>query len=372
MSAAQPETAARPERLAAVRLALVPDLGGAGLRRLLAAVGAGDEQDRLLRAARATPHLLRRALRVGGRRAARLARALRRADPEAELRAAAEAGVEVLAVCDPDYPAALRALPDPPMALYRRGAYGVRDGLAVAVTGTRSASAYGTRTARSLAGDLARAGVTVIAGLGRGIDVAAHEGALEAGGRTLAVLPSGLLAPYPPEHAPLLERICAQGAAFSELPLRSGPGPSGFARRARLMAVLGLAVLVVEAGERSGALAVVRQALETGREVLAVPGPVDSPTSRGTLRLLQEGAAPVGSSQDVFQVLGWCASPALSLPPDEARVLQRLSALDGAAGDLERMAEAAGVSPEVVAAHLLTLELRGLVARTAEGNYVVL
>ena len=100
MRAAQSETAARPERLAAVRLALVPDLGGAGLRRLLAAVGAGDEQDRLLRAARATPHLLRRALRVGGRRAARLARALRRADPEAELRAAAEAGVEVLAVCD--------------------------------------------------------------------------------------------------------------------------------------------------------------------------------------------------------------------------------------------------------------------------------
>ena len=107
------------------------------------------------------------------------------------------------------------------------------------------------------------------------------------------------------------------------------------------MAVLGLAVLVVEAGERSGALAVVRQALETGREVLAVPGPVDSPTSRGTLRLLQEGAAPVGSSQDVFEVVGWSATPALSLPPDEARVLQRLSALDGAAGDLERTAEAA-------------------------------
>ena len=170
----------------------------------------------------------------------------------------------------------------------------------------------------------------------------------------------------------MLDKICAQGAAFSELPLRCGPGPSGFARRARLMAVLGLAVLVVEAGERSGALAAVRHALDTGREVLAVPGPVDSPTSRGTLRLLQEGAAPVGSSQDVFQVLGWCASQALCLPPDEARVLQRLSALDGAVGDLERTAEAAGLTPEVVAGHLLTLELRGLVARTAEGRYVVL
>ena len=140
MRTAQPETAARPERLAAVRLALVPDLGGAGLRRLLAAVGADGEEGGLLRAARATPHLLRHALGVSGRRAARLARALRRADPEAELRAAAEAGVEVLALCDPDYPAALRVLPDPPVALYRRGGYGVRDGLAVAVTGTRSAS----------------------------------------------------------------------------------------------------------------------------------------------------------------------------------------------------------------------------------------
>jgi DNA processing protein len=172
--------------------------------------------------------------------------------------------------------------------------------------------------------------------------------------------------PYPPENVGLLERVASEGAALSEFPLRAEPEPSHFPRRNRLIAALSLAVLVVEAGERSGALSTARHALDLGREVLAVPGPVDAEGARGTLRLLQEGAFAVGSAQDVFAALGWCGRAPPDLPPEERALLDLLAA--GAV----TAAEAAGrlsLREEAAAGLLLVLEIRGLATRGADGRY---
>jgi DNA processing protein len=243
-----------------------------------------------------------------------------------------------------------------------------RDRRAVAVVGSRRATPYGARVARSLAGDLARAGVTIVSGLARGIDAAAHEAALTAGGRTVAVLGSGLLDPYPPEHDDLLARVAGSGAVLSEFALHAPPRRLSFPRRNRVVAALGLAVIVVEAAARSGALSTAGHALDLGRHVLAVPGPVDKDTGRGSLRLLQEGATPVGSAQDVFAALGWCQAAKSDLPPEERRVLE---ALRGRAATPEDIAGTLAMSEEVAAGLLVSLELRSLIKRVEGGKYAV-
>jgi DNA processing protein len=296
-----------------------------------------------------------------------LARALARADPAAERAAAAEAGIQVDYGGGPGYPSALGELADPPPVVYRRGELLDCDRQAVAIVGSRRATPYGLRMARTLAGDLARAGVTIVSGLARGIDAAAHEAALAAGGRTVAVLGSGLLEPYPPEHADLAERVAACGVVVSEFPLHAPPRRPNFPRRNRVVAALSLAVLVVEAAARSGVHSTVGHALDLGRVVLAVPGPIDCETGRGTLRLLQEGAGPVGSAHDVFAALDWCAPPGLDLPPEERRVL---AALQEHAATAEDVAEATAAPVEVAAGLLVALEVRGLVERAEGGRYV--
>ena len=295
-----------------------------------------------------------------------LARALARARPERERTRAHGVGARVIAWGEEGYPAALRDLPDPPCALYLRGALLDCDARAVAVTGARRATPYGMRVARALAGDLARAGVTIVAGLARGIDAAAHEGALSSGGRTIAVLGSGLLRPYPPEHLDLVERIAKQGVVLSEFPLEAPPARLHFPRRSRVVAALALATVIVEAGRRGAALTTARHALDLGRTVLAVPGPVDSPAAGGTLRMLQDGAAPCGSATDVFAALGWCDLPPSELPVDELRVLE---ALGEGGSTAAAVADETGLPEEVAAGYLITLEVRGLVAREG-GRYV--
>jgi DNA processing protein len=312
---------------------------------------------------------LMRVLGVRADEARMLGRDLLRADPARELGAAAAAGVAVLPWGSPDYPAPLRHLADPPPVLFVRGSLLPCDARAVAVIGSRRATPYGLRVARALAGDLARAGVTVIAGLARGIDAAAHGAALCAGGRTLAVLGSGLLNPYPAEHLGLLEEIAGKGAVLSEFPLCAAPLRRHFPQRNRIIAALSLGTLVVEASPTSGALGTVRHALDLGRAVMAVPGPVDEECSLGTLRLLQEGAAAVGAAQDVFAALGWCApGPASALPDGEREVLEALGP-DGATP--AEAAASLGIPEEVAAGHLVTLEIRGLVSREEGGRYVI-
>ena len=223
----------------------------------------------------------------------------------ADLRATCdEHEIKILGDISPDYPRMLREIPDPPGVLFVQGELRESDGLAIAIVGTRRATRYGRRQAERLASGLARAGFAVVSGLARGVDAAAHRGALDGGGRTLAVLGSGLLNLYPPEHGDLARRIAGQGAVISELPPFQPPQSGAFPQRNRLISGMSLGVVVVEAAERSGALITARHAMEQGREVFAVPGRVDTPTSRGCHRLLRDGARLVESVEDILDELG--------------------------------------------------------------------
>ncbi|MBI2526697.1 MAG: DNA-protecting protein DprA [Candidatus Rokubacteria bacterium] len=204
---------------------------------------------------------------------------------------------------DAGFPLLLREIPAPPERLHLRGCLLDEDALAVAVVGSRQATPYGIAVAERLAFDLAARGVTVVSGLARGIDSAAHRGALEAGGRTIAVLGSGLDVIYPPENRRLAARIAAQGAVVSQYAMDARALPQHFPERNRVIAGLSLGVVVVEAAEKSGSLITARHALELGREVMAVPGRITSPTSRGAHRLLKDGAAPVEGWEDVVAQL---------------------------------------------------------------------
>lgn len=252
------------------------------------------------------------------------------ADPEKELRAAAKAGVSVLTLRDEGYPELLKNIYDPPLVLYVRGE--LKPAPAAAIVGTRKATAYGLRTAGRLARELAAAGVTVVSGLARGIDTAAHRACVEAGGTTWAALGTGLNVIYPPENRRLEDGIVgAGGALISEFPLDKGPLSANFPRRNRIISGLSLATVVVEGGFESGALITARFALEQGREVLAVPGPVDSPVSRGPNFYIRSGACLAETGGDIVgsfpsgHLSGLKPAAAKETPCPSAAALKKLS-----------------------------------------------
>ncbi len=252
----------------------------------------------------AAPSELREVQGVGPKLVRKIADADHELDVQAEIDLCRRRGIKILVESDPDYPRALREIHDPPGVLFVRGALKPDDALAVGIVGTRHGTQYGLRTAERLAGSLARAGLTIVSGLARGIDAAAHRGALAAGGRTIAVLASGVTNIYPPEHDRLAEEVAAHGALVSEAPPGGEPLAGMFPQRNRLISGLSLGVIVVEAADRSGALITARHAMEQGREVFAVPGNVDSRTSRGCHRLIRDGARLVESADDVLEELG--------------------------------------------------------------------
>jgi DNA processing protein len=240
-------------------------------------------------------------------------------DISGALRAIDECGIWLLLDTSPLYPAALRAIHDPPVFLWVRGTLDERDEVAVGIVGTRRVSEYGRGMAQRLAGDLARAGVTVVSGLARGIDTAAHRGALEAGGRTLACCGCGLDIVYPGENRALMDAIIQNGATISEFAPTTHPEPWHFPARNRIISGLSAGIVVVEAAERSGALITADYAMEQGREVFAVPGNALKPQSRGPHGLIKQGAALVESAQDILEALDARALPfepaARSVPP---------------------------------------------------------
>jgi DNA processing protein len=252
----------------------------------------------------AAPSELREVPGVGVKLCRAIVRARDELDVETELQLCREHGLRIVTEADEDYPPGLRDIPDPPGVLFVRGRLEPRDVMAIGVVGTRHATQYGLRQAERLGEGLTRAGFTVVSGLARGVDAAAHRGALQAQGRTLAVLGSGLLKLYPPEHRGLSEQIAESGAVLSEAPLRAKPLSGAFPQRNRLISGLSLGVIVVEASLRSGALITAEHAMEQGREVFAVPGPIDSHVSHGCHRLLREGARLVESVDDVLEELG--------------------------------------------------------------------
>ncbi len=226
-------------------------------------------------------------------------------DAKAELELAEKLSVWIIHLDDARYPPVLKRIYDPPPVLYVRGSLTKSDNLCIAIVGCRRCSLYGQEQASRLAHFLASAGFTICSGMARGIDTAAHQGALSAQGRTIAVQGCGLANIFPPENKKLFELICESGACISELPLCYEPLAENFPPRNRIIAGLSLGTIVVEADLRSGALITAKAALENNREVMAVPGKVDSPVSRGTHRLLKNGAKLVESVDDVIESLGY-------------------------------------------------------------------
>lgn len=363
-----------------VRLACLPGVGSRLRRLLLERFGSPQG------VFAATEAEIAGVARIGPALARRIATA---ADDEA----AADA---VLALCRdrdvgivregaPGYPGLLARIDDPPGLLFTRGTFLPCDALAVAIVGARHATPYGLKVAERLAGGLARAGYTVVSGLARGIDAAAHRGALAAGGRTIAVLGSGVLNVYPPEHADLACDVIASGALVSELPPLMEPTAGTFPQRNRIVSGLSLGVVVVQAAERSGALITARLAGEQGREVFAVPGEIDCRMSRGSHRLLRDGAKLVEHVDDILEEFGPLfetattadgravhAAAELQLGDIERQVL---TAYDTAAGGgtgpvaIDDLIEATALASSQVLATLCALEMRRLIRRLP-GNQV--
>jgi DNA processing protein len=360
---------------AALRLALVPGVGPRIRRKLLEKFGTPQA------VFDASPSQLRAVHHVGPKLSQAIRAAAEEIDVEAEIELCRRNQVQILSDEHDAYPRLLRDLPDPPSILFVRGHIIPADALAIAIVGSRHATHYGLAQAERLAASLARAGLTVVSGLARGIDSAAHRGALAAGGRTIAVLASGVLNVYPPENQELAEQIAAHGAVISESPPRFEPLAGMFPQRNRIISGLSLGVVVVEASTRSGALITARHAMEQGRDVFAVPGPVTSRMSHGCHRLIRDGAKLVETVDDVLEELG----PLVAAAPAQADGREIHHPAELALNDLERQVLAAipeqpatidaviaasGLLAPQVLATLSVLEMRRLIRRLS-GNLII-
>ena len=356
-----------------LRLALVPGVGPLIRRALLERFGSSEA------ALKAAPSELREVPGVGPKLTRKIA-AAEQIDVDREIALCRQHGITILTESDEAYPRLLREIHDPPGILFVTGELRPQDDMAIGIVGTRHATQYGLRQAQRLAGSLARSGLTVVSGLARGIDSAAHRGAMEAGGRTLAVLASGVLNIYPPEHEKLADEVIAHGALLSEAPPQAVPLSGAFPQRNRLISGLTLGVIVVEAAERSGALITARHAMEQGREVFAVPGRVDGRTARGCHRLIRDGAKLVETADDVLEELGPLVE---ATTRDDGQVVrhpaeltlneleqQVLSAIDTDSTAIDQIVTETGLSVPRVLSTISVLEMRRLVRRLS-GSTVV-
>ena len=364
----------RDELAGWLRLALAPDVGAQSARRLLAAFGLPENIFRQDTAALAQV--------VGPSRTAALARPP--ADLEAQLATtlawldADRAHRQLVTLGDPDYPASLLAIEDPPLMLYRMGRLDAAPARALAIVGSRNATPQGLQNAQRFAQAFAEAGVTVVSGLALGIDGAAHEGALQGAPAdavaTIAVVGTGLDRVYPAQHRDLAHRIAERGTLVSEYPIGTPPLPENFPRRNRLISGLSQGTLVVEAALQSGSLITARMAAEQGKEVFAIPGSIHSPHARGCHALLRQGAKLVESAQDVLEDLRLVLPAAPAAPvQDAAPAAPAEQALLDALGydpvGLDALIARTGIPAPLLQAQLLELELAGHVARLPGGLY---
>ncbi|MES2438826.1 MAG: DNA-processing protein DprA [Verrucomicrobiota bacterium] len=353
------------DREAIVALNLLPKIGPVRVRRLLEAFGGnpasilGAAKDRLMRVDG-----------IGEETAKILHGWQDHADPLAEIREATERGISIVTQDDEDYPAPLREAYDPPLLLYVWGKLEARDRHAISIVGSRRATNYGTQATKKLSYQLAQSGFTIISGLARGIDTAAHEAAVAANGRTIAVLGSGLGKLFPPENLALAEKIASGfGAVVSEFPINTSPDKQTFPMRNRIVAAWARAVLVVECPAWSGSLITANLASEYGKPIFAVPGPIDKPTSAGCNQLIRDGATLVADASHILDDLGELpfarkAGPAEpageipELPEEEAAVF---AAVTSDESPVDRIIERTGLPAHVVTATLMKLEMRKLV-----------
>lgn len=296
----------------------------------------------------------------------------KKVDPKVYLSTVYERGIKVVSLTDRDYPANLRAISDAPPVLYFRGELLPQDDLALGVVGARFATVYGRQVTEKLVFDLVNQGLTIVSGLARGIDSMAHRAALEAGGRTIAVLGCGVDLIYPPENKNLAEQIVKNGAIVSEFPLGFPSVPSNFPARNRIISGLSLGVLVTEAAIDSGSLITAGQAAEQGREVFAVPGPINSKMSAGANNLLKEGVHPATEAADILQILdierkqAQVKSKSIGKPKDktQAKIMELLA--DGNL-HIDKIAQSTGFNVEVVSSALGQMELIGFVKNYGSG-----
>jgi DNA processing protein len=283
-------------------------------------------------------------------------------------------GIEVITWEDPNYPERLREIDGSPPVLYLRGELKSEDEWAVAIVGTRRVTSYGRQATESIAGTLANSGVTVVSGLARGVDAIAHQAALEAGGRTLAVLGCGVDRVYPPEHRRLVEQISLNGALISDYPLGTPPEGQNFPPRNRIIAGLSMAVVIVEAGQRSGALITANFAVEQGRDVFAVPGNIYAPQSKGTNRLIQQGAHPLLAPKDVLDALDLTMvtehRAARAVLPANATEAQLFGLLGQESLHIDEIRAQADLPIEEVTATLALMELKGMVRQLGGMRYI--
>jgi DNA processing protein len=283
-------------------------------------------------------------------------------------------GIQILTWEDETYPPRLKEIEQPPPVLYLRGELLPEDSFAVALVGTRRVTPYGRQITEELAGFLAANGITVISGLARGVDAISHSAALKAGGRSLAVLGSGVDRVYPPEHRGLAEQMLGRGGLLSDYAPGTAPDSANFPPRNRIISGLSLAVVVIEAGETSGALITAEFAAEQGREVFAVPGSILAPQSKGTNRLIQRGALPLLEPQDLLQALnltrvGEQKAARKALPADAVEA-QLLETLGSEPLHIDEIRNRSGLSVEKVSAALVMMELKGLVRQVGGMHYV--
>lgn len=340
-----------PARVAYLRLALVEGVGPRTMQFLLARFGTAEA------VLKAPTSLLQEVPRIGPILAQRIASAPTEEEIHKLVDLCRQEGIAILAPSDSAYPALLRQLADPPAILFVKGELRPEDILAVAIVGTRHPTPYGLKQAERLAAGLAAAGFTIVSGLARGIDAAAHRGALNAGGRTLGVLASGVLRIYPPEHKDLAAKVTAQGALLSESRPHEPPLATHFPKRNRIISGLAWGTIVVEAGTKSGALITAQHALQQNREVFAVPGRADEQAARGCHQLIRDGATMVLGPEDVIEVLR----------PMIAEAQARLRAAQAASG-LSSAPQGGVASPAPPSPQIAGSLAQGEVARPVPGN----
>jgi DNA processing protein len=372
------------ERDAYIALNMMDKIGPVGVRSLVSVLGSASA------IFSATAAELQQADGIGPLLAEQILRRRDDLDVETEMRRAGETATRLVTPLDDEYPAALKTIHDPPLALYVRGQVKPSDRHGIAVVGTRHPTHYGMDCARNLSYQLGKAGVCVVSGLALGVDTAAHEGALRSGGRTLAVIGSGFDHLYPDENVRLAERIAEQGAVMSEFPFARKPDKATFPMRNRIVSGISRGVLVIEAGLRSGAMITASQAMEQGRSVFAVPGRIDSYASAGTNALLKDGAGLVTGVSDILEHFEMLfplsarpvADPSVSggdrglrvamdrpdLGGDEKRVI---TLLEGGEMGVDVLIRESGIRPAVMASLLVGLELKKVV-RMLPGRQVTL
>lgn len=360
------------EKRALITLSLVPGVGWGKLRALVAMVGSASA------VMRAPAETLARIQGIGPQTAKSVKAFDDEGEVERQIAQAVRVKARMISWWDDRFPFLLREIYDPPAFMWVRGRLPEADGpeKAIAIVGTRRPTDYGKRVAYDFAHSLAARGMTVVSGLAYGIDAAAHRGALDAGGRTVAVLGSGVDRIYPGHHARLAQRIVEQGAVVSEFPMAAKPDAPNFPRRNRIVSGMTLGTLVVEAYEDGGALITARLALEQNREVFAIPGPIHSSASAGVHALIRDGHAKlVQRLEDVFEELGFSnmasegASVAVELEPLEERICRVLSPEPM---HIDRICEAAGLDPSSALVYLLSLEFKGIVGQLAGKQFFLL